>query len=197
MNTPYAEVAGLHRSAINKGFMSSLGVGFLSHFYRAIDETAGGVLVVEKRNGQVVGFASGATSVTDVYRRLAARRWRVALSIVPAISPSMLLKLAESYRYGATRHSGTEAFPTAELLSIAVKPEYRGKGVAESLFKALCLRFRDLGVSEFKIMVGRELVGAQKFYARMGAVAVAETEVHRGERSVIFRYGSADKFDSA
>ena len=78
------------------------------------------------------------------------------------------------------------SLPAAELLSIAVDPACRGRGIAEDLYAGLKLFFATRGLGEFKIIVGAPLAPAHRFYRRMGAVPVAEIEVHRGAASTVY-----------
>ncbi len=78
--------------------------------------------------------------------------------------------------------------PKAELLVLAVRKEYEGSGLAQNLFEKLIEIFREKGVQEFRITTGDELIRAQKFYEKMGAVKVNDMEIHKGHRSWIYRY---------
>ena len=66
----YNEVAELHATGINQGFLSSLGVDFLALLYEAIDSSDDAILLVEYGRGRVVGFVSGATSLRPIYKAL-------------------------------------------------------------------------------------------------------------------------------
>jgi ribosomal protein S18 acetylase RimI-like enzyme len=73
-----------------------------------------------------------------------------------------------------------------ELLSIAVDPLFQGTGRAQLLYSDLCARFLARGVNRFQIVVGSQLIQAQRFYVKMGARAVASVEVHKGTASVVY-----------
>ena len=55
----YAQVAHLHAVGIDRGFLTTLGEGFLALMYQAIDETPGAVLLTELEGPRVLGFVRG------------------------------------------------------------------------------------------------------------------------------------------
>lgn len=182
----YRQVAALHASCIDQGFLTTLGVPFLTLMYRAIDEAEESFLLVEERNGHVVGFVSGSCGMGPIYRHMLRRPVSLVLALLPSlVRPSRLKRIFDIVRYGRGS-SGSEGLPTPELLSIAVSLDARGLGVAESLFRKLEMHFRLRGINAFKITVGDALTAAHRFYARMGAVPVGRTEVHAGEGSTVY-----------
>jgi lipopolysaccharide/colanic/teichoic acid biosynthesis glycosyltransferase/ribosomal protein S18 acetylase RimI-like enzyme len=188
----FQQVAALHADNIATGFLSSLGVGFLALLYRAIDEAPGSVLLVECREGRAVGFIAGATSLPAVYRRMLRHPFGLMRVMLPVIfRPRTLRRLAEILRYGG-KHAGPSAEQgSAELLSLAVAPAYRGgagSGIAERLYHRLVDHFQRAGQAEMRIVVGQSLERARRFYLRMGAEPVGSIEVHPGEQSILFRH---------
>lgn len=182
----YWQVAALHAANINQGFLATLGVPFLALMYRAIDEASGSVLLVEEKDGRIVGFVSGGNGMGRIYRQMLRRPVSLCWALLPALfSRHRVVRILEILRYGKRDQPRVE-LPSAELLSIAVAQEARGTGVAESLYRRLVGVFADHGVDAFKITVGDALLPAQRFYTRMGAVAAAQIEVHQGERSIVF-----------
>ena len=138
----------------------------------------------------VIGFVSGGGGMGAVYRRMLHHWWRLGVSLLPAlVSPKKLWRIMEVFRYG--RRESRSAAPTsivqeAELFSIAVDGDHRGKGIAEALYRELERHFKANGKPVFKIVVGATLTTAHRFYQRMGASAVAQVEVHHGEISVVY-----------
>ena len=183
----YLEVARIHKDAISEGFLSTLGVNFLALLYESIDQAGGCVLIVERTEGRIVGFVSGASGLGGVYKRMF-RSWRrLLVALFPALlSPRKLYRIGETVFFSKKFENIDVELPSYELLSIAVSKEFRGKGRAEQLFKSLVSYFHDSGVEKFKIVVGDALVPAHKFYCRMGACPVARAEVHKGCGSIIY-----------
>jgi len=182
----YRQVAELHIANINQGFLASLGVGFLSLMYEAIDTSPTSTLLVSESDGCVVGFVAGGTSMLSIYMRML-RNWpRLTLSLLPALlSPRRVWRIIEIIRHSG-RGSNEDALAKAELLSIAIDPAFRGAARADALYAQLADQFRLRGLTGFKIVVGSSLSGAHKFYQRMGAHPVGTVEVHGGERSIVY-----------
>lgn len=182
----HRRVAELHVANLDQGFLSTLGVGFVSLMYEAIAASPDSVLLVEERDGEVVGFVSAGAGLGSVYRRMLRRPLALTRRLLPIVfSVRKLLRVIEILRYGRQR-AGASALPAAELLSIAVDPAYRGSGVAERLYARLVAEFARRGVDAFAITVGAALAPAHRFYRRMGAEPVGEVEVHRGEKSIVY-----------
>jgi ribosomal protein S18 acetylase RimI-like enzyme len=183
----YRQVARLHAANLDQGFLSSLGVGFLTELYRAIDRCPQSVLIVKSEQGKVVGFVAGlAGPMTLIYKRLMQRFLIWSLPLVPVLfSPSRMRRVVEILRYAKKGIPRTD-LPTAELLSIVVTPDYRGNGSAEVLYADLIAYFKQTQVTKFKIVVGGNLAPAHKFYQRMGAQPLADLELHQGANSVVY-----------
>ena len=181
------QVARLHAANLNQSFLSSLGVGFLTELYRAIDRCPQSVLIVKSEQGNVVGFVTGlAGPMTLVYKRLMRRFLIWSMPLFPVLcSPSRMSRVAEILRYTKKGAPRTD-LPTAELLSIVVTPDHRGNGTAVALYLDLKAYFKQMQVTRFKIVVGENLAPAHKFYQRMGAQPLAELELHQGTKSVVY-----------
>lgn len=180
------EVAKLHASCIDKGFLSSLGPRFLTVLYRAIDRSDAAVLIVETDNTGVIGFVSGGRGMGPIYRQML-RDWpKMLLSLAPVvIRPRKVWGVVEILRRGDGRNINLDT-PPWELFSIAVAPASRGSGVAERLYSALCRHLKTQGVSAFCIVVGDALRPAKRFYTRLGAEPVSKFCVHGKIPSTIY-----------
>ena len=182
----YRAVARLHCDHINKGFLATLGVPFLTLLYEAIDKDRASVLLVERVDRNVVGFVSGTCGLGRIYKQLLLRPLRLIYSLKSSIlSPSKIYKILEVVLMSKNNNVLTD-LPQQELLSIVVNPYYQGGGHAESLFKALCIHFSAKGTRSFRIVVGSSLARAHSFYVKMGCTPVKEVQVHRGTNSVIY-----------
>jgi ribosomal-protein-alanine N-acetyltransferase len=62
----------------------------------------------------------------------------------------------------------------AEVVSIAVVPELRGRGIGSALLNATLERLGDYGVRNLDLTVRVENAGAIRFYRKFGFVAVRE-----------------------
>lgn len=70
--------------------------------------------------------------------------------------------------YMVTCIGGKTASNRAELVSIAVDPKHRGKGIASALMDSTLRRLRNRGVARFNLMVKVTNEGAIRFYKRYG-----------------------------
>lgn len=182
----YRQVARLHAEGIHQGFLSTLGERFLALLYEAMDTAPASVLLTHVEEGQVVGFVSGSHGLGPVYRALLRRPLRLAGALWPVLlAPAKLWRVLEILRHSAGSEA-TRDLPTAELVSIVVAPDWRGRQVAERLYDALAAHFAAEGTAAFRIVVGEALAPAHRFYRRMGAVPAAEVTVHGGARSVVY-----------
>lgn len=181
----YRQVANLHATAIDRGFLTELGEPFLALLYEAIDQDASAVLITRSAEDRVVGFVSGGSGLGPLYRRLLRRAPSVAWSLLPTmLSPRKLRKIAELLWH--SREEKADRLPRAELMSIAVSPDLRRSGCAAELYRELCEHFRQHGVADFKIVVGDALAPAQAFYRKMGAEPVSQITVHGDVTSTVF-----------
>jgi len=180
------QVAELHATCIDQGFLSSLGPRFLTVLYRAIDRSPSAVLIIERDSTGVIGFVSGGSGMGPIYRQML-RDWpALIVALAPVIlRPRKILGILEILRRGGGRQ-GAGDLPAWELFSIAVAAPARGSGSADRLYRALCASFRDRGVTEFRIVVGESLERARRFYARVGAVPVDSVRLHGAARSTVF-----------
>jgi ribosomal protein S18 acetylase RimI-like enzyme len=183
----YKQVARLHIASLDQGFLSTLGSGFLTELYRSIDKCPQAVLIVKCQQGEVIGFVTGVSGpMTLIYRRMMLRFPLWAWRLFPIFfSPKRLGRIIEILRYVKSNNEQSN-LPISELLSIALTPNSRGKGIADAMYGDLIKHFREMKVERFKIVVGDGLTPAHKFYQRMGAKVVAETEIHHGVRSAVY-----------
>jgi glycosyltransferase involved in cell wall biosynthesis/ribosomal protein S18 acetylase RimI-like enzyme len=175
--------ARLHRKAISTGFLSSLGDGFLTVLYRAlITDSAGIVLVAEDASGPI-GFVSGIADTGAFYRRFLKRSaLEAGVRAIPRlVRPSAIRKVVETLRYGGDDHVGV----SAELLSMAVIEERRGRGVAARLQDSLFEAFRDRKIEAVQVVVGSDNSTAIASYRRAGFEPAGQIQVHAGESSEV------------
>ena len=182
----YRIVAELHSDYINNGFLSTLGVPFLSLLYEVIDLDDQSVLLTEKVDNVVVGFVSGTHDLARIYKKILFKPFRLIYSLKSCfLSPVKIIKIIELI-YIIKRNNIFFGLPNDELLSIVVNPVYQGRGHAENLFNSLSSYFSAKGTCDFRIVVGSDLKRAHAFYSKMGAVPVKEVQIHNGFRSVVY-----------
>ena len=176
-----AAIARLHRESLPEGFLPSLGDPFLRRLYRALATDEDAICCVAENGAGIVGFVAATRSVGRTYRRFALRHGVVAgIAAAPRLlRPGVARRAIETARYPS---NGTH-LPEAELLSIAVAPAWRKRGVGEMLTADLIRRLGERGDRELKVVVASDNEPANRFYARLGFTPATQVEVHRGTSS--------------
>jgi ribosomal protein S18 acetylase RimI-like enzyme len=75
--------------------------------------------------------------------------------------------------------SWTTSDPLADLATLAILPELRGRGIGSALLDAVDARLRELAVADMTIDVVTTNVDAMRLYERRGAVPFVTTLIHR------------------
>jgi len=174
-----AAVAALHRLGIATGFLSSLGERFLRQMYAAVPSAPAGFgFVWEETDGRVLGFVACAESTDRLYKQALLRRGvLMALALLPrCLRPSVIRRLWETLRYPS---EVGEDLPVAEVLSITVAEEARGRGIGSALVDAAFEEFRRRNISRVKVAAWAGNEAANRFYHRCG-FRLALTRDHHG-----------------
>jgi lipopolysaccharide/colanic/teichoic acid biosynthesis glycosyltransferase/ribosomal protein S18 acetylase RimI-like enzyme len=180
--------AELHQSEIQNGFLTSLGQEALRLLYSEIAENHNCIVVAGFQDGEAkpVGFIVGTVDCAALYRDFLKRNGLSALRVfLPRLlSWTRLRKAFETLLYPTKQCN--PVLPGAEILNFAVRPAYRGTGLAQTLFLELMHRFAMMGVGQVKIVAGEGQRRAHKFYEKMGAKQVGWTSVHKGQNDLVF-----------
>lgn len=181
-------IAQLHAEGISKGFISTLGIRFLEIFYSSIQSLPGGILIACYNENRITGFVSGTTGADSIYKSLIFKHpFALALVLLKSMfSIKKIKRIIETVKYSSSSDKSDRTIPAAELISLAVDPEHRRKGIAGILCSSLENEFIRLGFNKYKIMVGSILTDSQKFYESIGAVKQKVISVHSGEKSLIY-----------
>jgi ribosomal protein S18 acetylase RimI-like enzyme len=190
-----AEAVAIHRKELNQGFLSSLGDGALNLLFSFAAHNSNAVFMTaeDETSGKTVAFLLGTNNISLFYKDFLREKSLKAFFVLftKLISFSRIKKIFETLFYPSKKEH--QDFPDAELLDIAVLQEYQGKGIAKKLFMELVDEFNAKNISEFKITTGEQLLGAHKFYEKLGAEKVAEIEVHQGQKTFVYIYNLKEK----
>jgi ribosomal protein S18 acetylase RimI-like enzyme len=187
-----AAAAQLHRQGIDTGFLSSLGQSFLRQLYLAVPKCPAGFgYVWVEPGGQVLGFIACAESTGRLYKQALLRRgfqmaWPVGRFL---FRPATLKRMIQTLRYPS--QVGGE-LPAAEVLSIAVSSDARGKGVGKALMAAALKEFARRSVRQCKVAVGADNTNANEFYKRCG-FKLALTRQHHGRPMNVYVIGTHEQ----
>lgn len=160
-------VTQLHSEALRIGFLSTLGEDFLGIIYEGITASDLGIIFVYEEDEKVTGYIAGSMDTQRLFREIYRRKLpRLAgnLAFKVVRQPGIIRNLVRSSRYPGMAGDSVPA----ELLSIAVVEDARGKGIGSALVEALIEYFRKHGVDRFKVSVDQRLPGVDKFYESLG-----------------------------
>jgi ribosomal protein S18 acetylase RimI-like enzyme len=166
----FRTVARLHAESITEGFLSTLGLPFLSALYRGINAAPNSGVLVARCAGQVLGFAD----LGACYRWVLTRRFLpLACSLLPRLlCLSVHRKIIETLLYPA--RSEREALnaachrPPAELLAISVSDQARGRGIGRKLLAEVDRCFKTLRVSNYCVVTHATDQRSNGFYEGCG-----------------------------
>ncbi len=181
-----APCALLHAEQIQGGFLAALGPGFLECLYRRVAAWPGAFLIAARAEpGAVVGFVAGTSSTRGLYGQFIVHD---ALRAALAARRQLLARIPEAletWRYSMVGPRQHAPLPAAELLSMAVAPGFRGRGVGGRLVAACVAEFKSRGVTAAKVTVGSANRTAITLYEAAGFRRAAGVEVHRGQQSQV------------
>ena len=183
----YRAVARIHTKSITSGFLSLLGEDFLTLLYRAIDRDPHSVLIIERKNTEIIGFVAGGIGMKSIIRELLKDWVQLIRVLLPCFLKLSLLRKCFDLIWLAVRGKPIGNVPSAELLSIAVDSDSRRGGVGMRLYQSLKTHFCVEGHNAFCIVVGDTLEGAHQFYLKAGAEKVGKIVVHEGDQSVVYQ----------
>jgi ribosomal protein S18 acetylase RimI-like enzyme len=169
LHIEYAEqVAALHIQCISTGFISSMGIDFVTSLYEAIVQSNSSFGIVAVRNEKVLGFAAFTTNINTLYKAVI---WRKGLKFALLLASHMcslkrVKRMFETLFY-PTRIKNMN-LPSAELLSIAFAPEEQRKGLAGQLIEMGFRHYRKTGVDKVKVLIGADNKAGNQLYIKSG-----------------------------
>ena len=172
------QVAALHIQCISTGFISSMGIDFVTSLYDAIVKSKSSLGVVAVRNEKVIGFVAFTTNLNKLYKSIIRRKGlKFALLLAGnVLSLRRVKKIFETLFYPARTKKIN--LPPAELLSIAVAPEERRKGLAGQLIKKGLRLYRKTGVDKVKVLIGADNKAGNKLYLKTGFELIGQIVNH-------------------
>jgi ribosomal protein S18 acetylase RimI-like enzyme len=174
------------RAAATLGF---LGPAFFATLYRTLIVGPHAVGFVAEANGRLIGFVLG-TMRTRVALRDALQRSAVRLAARAAAAlarrPGRIGDVLAALRYPGRAHADG-----AELLVIAVAPDWQGRGVGRALTRALDVAFRAYGIAIYRVTAKARVPGVEPFYRGLGFTSVETFDLF-GEPWTVYERASSD-----
>jgi len=172
------EVARLHLEVIKTGFISSLGLDFITALYEAVAKSKSGFGFVAVRSQTLIGFVAFATNINALYKSVL---WKKGLTFVCLLAGRVfsfrnLKQILETLFYPA--RTSRLNLPGSELLSVAVAAEQRRKGVAAALVKTGLAGCDARRIDKVKVLVDAGSKPANKLYLRCGFELAAQINNH-------------------
>jgi len=172
------ECAKLHIQGISAGFISSLGLRFLTCLYKAILQHEKSFCLVAEENNEVLGFVAFTDDLKSLYK-LALRKYSLlficAISI-KLLSPKIIKRIFQNLFYPSKAEKLN--LPKAELLSVAVALKAQGKGLATQLVRIGFEEYRKRGIKQVKVLVASDNQSANKLYKKCGFELTAQVDSH-------------------
>ena len=172
------DVADLHISGIHTGFISSLGIKFVTALYKAIAESKSAFGFVVLKNDRVVGFVAFTTNVNDLYKSVIFHSG-VKLAIGLAFSKfsfALLKKIYETLFY--PRRLKKLNLPSAELISISVSSEVRSLNLGTELTYKGLAECKNRNLEKIKVLVGAKNQPANRLYLKCGFEFLTQINNH-------------------
>ena len=172
------QVAALHIQCISTGFISSMGIDFVTSLYDAIVKSKSSLGVVAVRNEKVIGFVAFTTNLNKLYKSIIRRKGLIFALLLAGnvLSLRRIKKIFETLSYPARIKKMN--LPSAELLSIAVAPEERRKGLAGQLIEKGLRLYRKTGVDKVKVLIGADNKAGNKLYLKTGFELIGQIVNH-------------------
>lgn len=180
-----ADIARLHIEGIKTGFISSLGIDFVTALYEAIAESDYGFGFVAEDDGKVLGFVAFTTNINKLYKSvILSEGFHFAFLLAgKMLSFKTLKKMFQTLFYPAKTKK--MKLPSTEFLSMAIAKDARRKGLATTLMRKGFAECARRGIERVQMLVGADNEAANKLYQKCDFNLVGQTESH-GVKSNIY-----------
>jgi ribosomal protein S18 acetylase RimI-like enzyme len=171
-------VAKLHIEGVSTGFISSLGIDFVTALYEAIAQSKSSFGFVAEENNSVIGFIAFTTNLNKLYKAVILRKGLHFAFLLGGkiLSLKRIKNVFETLFYPSRIKKMN--LPSAELLSIVIAPEGCGKGQATRLVQKGFQECVKRGIERVKVLVGADNAAANKLYMKCGFELVGQIDSH-------------------
>jgi ribosomal protein S18 acetylase RimI-like enzyme len=172
------DVAELHISGIATGFISSLGMDFVTVLYEAIaeDENSFGFVAVE--DDKALGFVAFSTNLSKLYKFVILKKGlKFGFVLARKMFSLQNIKKVWSNLFYPKKMKQMD-LPDAELLSIVVLRQAQGKGIAKRLIDVSLKECANRGIEKVKVLVAADNESANKLYEKCGFELITQIDSH-------------------
>jgi ribosomal protein S18 acetylase RimI-like enzyme len=180
------QIAELHIESISTGFISSLGIDFVACLYGAIARSKSSFGFVAEKDGKVLGFVAFTTNLNKLYKSVILKKGLLFTLLLAGrmVSFQRVKRVFETLFYpGRIKKMN---LPAAELLSIAVARQERGKGLAGQLIKKGFQHCQKEGIDKVKVLIGAGNEPGNKLYLKFGFELVGQIVNHGVVSNIYF-----------
>jgi ribosomal protein S18 acetylase RimI-like enzyme len=175
------QVATIYMASFGGAFLTRLGSEFLESMFKAFVKGSPrecSIVCIDAQK-HVVGFVCGSKDRAAYIRSFVLRHWMEALpAIAGAVSRDRGTALALWLRIWQNRQAilgswlappdGKGSLPAASLMTVAVAPNYRDKGMGTALVGAFMDEMARRGVTALRLAVSEDNLKARRLYERLG-----------------------------
>jgi ribosomal protein S18 acetylase RimI-like enzyme len=172
------QAAHLHIEGIPTGFISSLGREFVAALYETIaeDKNSFGFIAVE--DDKVLGFVAFSINLSKLYKYVILKKcFKFAFILARKMMSVQAIKKVWANLFYPKKMKDM-ALPDAELLSIAIAIEGRGRGIAKQLVDAGFEECRKRGIDKVKVLVAVDNEAANKLYKKCEFKLITQIDSH-------------------
>jgi len=182
------QIADLHKRVIREGFLTHLGIPFLTQMYRAFAVDPGVCLIVAQHGDRIAGFTCTAIDLPQTYRRFMLKRGVAAAAAAARtlLKPASLRRVIETLR--AARVGDNTKVAEAQdrqpvLMNLCVDPAEQRKGLGRMMMKETALWLAENAKEVLVAVTGESQRPAVEFYRHLGAIEQGTSNVHGDGRS--------------
>ncbi len=173
-----AQVAQLHIIGVSEGFITSLGIDFVTSLYQAMAKSEFFFGFVAEKDNKVLGFAAFTISLSSLYKSVILNN-ALKFAFILAwkmFSLSTIKKIFETLCYpGRIKKLN---LPSAEFLSVVVAEEGRGQGLAKKMMQAGFDECVARGIDRIKILAAINYDAVNKMYEKCGFQLFGQIDNH-------------------
>lgn len=178
------EIVQVHLKCFESYFLSSLGETLLENYYKQfLKEDNLFVVAKDFENDKIIGFCMGYYSGSQAKNHfeqknkaaLAKKLFFLCLKLDRAAISRCLKKISTVFK-PKNKHTTAEHANTADLLSICILNDYRGKeyGVSEALLQNFEKKLIENKIKSYTLSVNKDNGRARNFYLKNGMKCIAE-----------------------